>query len=347
MDIRNSQVKSLNELFNEEVDVTSNSSTRKVIEWSYENEDILAEWCDIAQCYKWLNTETYKYYKDVTSSLTIPCIIFSTISGTASFGIPNVPLEYQHIIPMIIGSITISVGIITTVQQYYRFAELKETHRILAIAWDKLARNIRIELAKAPLERIDARHFIKFTRIEFDRLMENSEIIPDNIVKKFNEKIKTDKQKDDIEANLHIDFKKALRKPDICDTIVSINEKRRVWFPQPISFDEEMSFHRPRSKTTRRRRKRRCSNNESHSDDDRYNFSAQTSQKVTQPPSPMSPDITNIPFNSYKSFHKYNILNPNYIRPSTPPVPPTSPATTTIERDIIDDSYIITDDCPL
>ena len=26
------------------------------IEWSPENELIMVEWCDVAQCYKWLNT---------------------------------------------------------------------------------------------------------------------------------------------------------------------------------------------------------------------------------------------------------------------------------------------------
>lgn len=227
---------------NDQDELTSNCSTRKIIEWSYENEDILAEWCDIAQCYKWLNTETYKYYKNVNSYLTIPCIICSTISGSASFGIPNVPQEYQYIIPFITGSITIGVGIITTIQQYYRFSELKETHRILAIAWDKLARNIRIELAKAPAERIDARHFIKFTRIEFDRLMENSEIIPDFIVRKFNENVNDNekhayrffatKTNGDVETEeKEVKLKSfPLKKPDICDTIVSVNTNRRIWF---------------------------------------------------------------------------------------------------------------------
>lgn len=234
--------------FNDLNDETmSDSSARRIIEWSYENEEILAEWCDIAQCYKWLNTETYKYYKNVTSYLTIPCIVFSTISGTVSFGIPNVPDEYQYIVPFAIGFITISVGIITTIQQYYRFTELKETHRILAIGWDKLARSIRIELSKAPNERVDARHFIKFTRIEFDHLMENGDVIPEFIVKKFNEKI----EKEHKENNKN--DKIALKKPDICDSIVSINVNRRIWFPQPMNIDDELSHYSSNYRYRRRK----------------------------------------------------------------------------------------------
>jgi len=220
----------------EQDDITSNCSTRKAIEWSFENEEILAEWCDIAQCYKWLNIETYKYYKSVNSYLTIPCIVLSTISGTASFGIPSIPEEYQYIIPFFAGFITIGVGIITTIQQYYRFSELKETHRILSIAWDKIARSIRIELSKEPMERIDARHFIKFTRIEFERLMENSEIIPDFIINNFNLKINKDEKTESIENKENGEYSnnksKLLKRPDICGKITSINENRRIWFNQ-------------------------------------------------------------------------------------------------------------------
>jgi hypothetical protein len=250
-----------NQLNNVETDdITSNSSTHKPVEWSYENEEMIAEWGDIAQCYKWLNTETHKYYKNIISYLTIPCIICSTISASATFGIPNVPESYQYILPFFIGSMTIGLGIVTTVQQFYRFSELKETHRILGVGWDKMARNIRIELSKSPIERTDARHFIKFTRIEFDRLMENSEIIPDCIIEKFNNKI----EKDDLKSSTHKPSKMALRKPDICDRIVSINKSRRLWFPPDLeSGDSEdtMSPKRKHRSSTRLYLNERMKNN--------------------------------------------------------------------------------------
>jgi len=101
----------------------------------------------------------------------------------------------------------------------------------LAIAWDKLSRNIRIELAKEPLERIDARHFIKFTRIEFERLMENSEIIPDVIINKFNYKIDNEEmKKTTMTYEEAINENKLLKRPDICGSITSINVNRRIWF---------------------------------------------------------------------------------------------------------------------
>ena len=114
------------------------------IEWSYDNEEIMAEWCDIAQCYKWLNYHSHHYYYTLHAWFTIPAITFSTISGTASFASASIPRDYQPYAPMIIGTINIMIGILTTIQQYLKISELKESHLIASISWDKYARNIGI-----------------------------------------------------------------------------------------------------------------------------------------------------------------------------------------------------------
>ena len=49
---------------------------------------------------------------------TIPVIIMSTLTGTANFAQERVPENYQAIYSIIIGSINIFAGIITTIQQF-------------------------------------------------------------------------------------------------------------------------------------------------------------------------------------------------------------------------------------
>lgn len=200
-------------------------SAKQKIEWSYDNEEIIAEWCDIAQCYKWLHYHSKQYYYRLHAWFTIPAITFSTISGTASFASASIPHEYQQFAPMIIGTINIFIGILTTVQQFLKVSELKEAHRIASISWDKYARNISIELSKTPLERIDAGTFLNFSRKEFDRLMESNPSIPLHIISKFKEAFRGRNH----EERKHF---KMIKKPDICDVIVSINEKRHMWFPK-------------------------------------------------------------------------------------------------------------------
>ena len=187
----------------------------KKIEWSDENENILVEWADVAQCYKWLNARAHAKYSYMHAWFTIPAITLSTISGTASFAQTSLPTNFQAYAPAAIGTLNIFIGILTTVQQYLKISELNESHRVSSISWDKFARNIRIELSKAPHERMDAGPFIKICRQEFDRLMETSPMIPSDIVKEFNEKFKVRKNVPESK------YFKELRKPDICDIIVS------------------------------------------------------------------------------------------------------------------------------
>jgi len=216
----------------------------KKIEWSKENEQILVEWCDVAQCYKWLNSRAHLKYAYMNAWFTIPAIVLSTVSGTASFAQTSIPAAYQTYAPMAIGSINILIGILTTVQQYLKISELNESHRVSAISWDKFARNIRIELAKAPKERADAATFIKLSRQEFDRLMETSPAIPQNVIRQFDRTFSGKKNiviemcaymlgcvgiedKAAIERKRQYD---ALKKPDICDIIVTANDNRHKWY---------------------------------------------------------------------------------------------------------------------
>jgi len=206
------------------------------IKWSVENEKILVEWCDVAQCYKWMHTKAHQKYSRSQAWYTIPAIILSTISGTASFAQGNIPEAYQTYAPMIIGTINIFIGILTTIQQYLKISELNEGHRIAAISWDKFARNIRIELAKDPKERMKAEPFLKMSRQEFDRLMETSPSITPDIVKQFMMTFGMKDYKTGIDitkySKLRLEKFEDLIKPDVCDLLISSAENRHHWYQE-------------------------------------------------------------------------------------------------------------------
>ena len=212
------------------------------VKWSKESEKIPSEWCDIAKCYKWLHNRAHQKYSVLHAWFTIPAIIFSTISGTASFAQASLPLSFQAYAPMVIGSVNIIIGIFTTIQQYMKISELNESYRVSSIAWDKFARNISIELAKAPEERsMDAGHFLKVYREEFDRLMETSPSIPKGVTKEFvktfsgkkpyccwPEQDDADDEEEDEEVR-KTQFK-SLKKPDECDTIIVSELGKHDWY---------------------------------------------------------------------------------------------------------------------
>jgi hypothetical protein len=196
--------------------VSPSQQPDKKVEWTPENEKIMAEWCDIAQCYKWLHTRAHQKYSTQHAWFTIPAITLSTISGTASFAQSSLPVSMQSFAPMAIGALNIFIGILTTIQQYLKISELNESHRVASISWDKFSRNIRVELAKSPIERMDCGSFLKMSRQDFDRMMETSPSIPIKIVQEFN---RTFEGKPDSPERKRFD---ALKKPDICDIIETV-----------------------------------------------------------------------------------------------------------------------------
>jgi len=206
------------------IELGSISTAGPSIEWSKENEMIMVEWCDIAQCYKWLSAKAHTKYSMMHAWMTIPAITLSTISGTASFAQASLPVNYQIFAPMVIGSINIFIGILTTIQQYLKISELNEGHRVATIAWDKFARNIRIELAKAPIERMEAGQFLKISRQEFDRLMETSPTVPQDIINLFSSTFAG--KEGSVERTRYDE----LKKPDICNIIESASKNRHPWY---------------------------------------------------------------------------------------------------------------------
>jgi hypothetical protein len=222
------------------------AGTTVSVAWSPTNEKIVVEWCDIAKCYKWLHYRAHQKFSVLHAWFTIPAIILSTISGTASFAQGSLPLSLQFYAPMVIGSVNIFIGILTTIQQYLKISEYNESHRVSAIAWDKFARNIKIELAKHPDDRSeDAGHFLKTNREEFDRLMETSPSIPPEVITEFintfsgeetgcwpnfcSKKTDEQRQKKMDELKKRTLRFETLKKPDICNIIISADEDRYQW----------------------------------------------------------------------------------------------------------------------
>ena len=187
-------------------------------EWTVEHEHILAEWADKAMCYRWLHTRANSLYASLNAWYTIPCIVISTLAGTANFAQARVPEEYQSMFTMIVGGINILGGIISTIQQFLKITQLNEAHRVSSISWDKFYRNIKIELAKHPNERIHVSHMLKMSKEEFDRLMETSPVIPDKIIAQFKLSFQKSTEYDKIS------------KPEICDVLISTEKFRNPWY---------------------------------------------------------------------------------------------------------------------
>ncbi len=161
--------------------------------WTSELEDLMADWADRAACYRWMHEQTSRIYGGRDRMITIPVIILSTITGSASLALdsffpnsdPNTNLEIKKFVQSGIGGVSILAGIITTVGNFLRYAQGCEAHHLAAVSWGKFNRLICIEMRLHPNERMDNYNFLKMFRVELDRLIEQSPPIPDIVIQEF------------------------------------------------------------------------------------------------------------------------------------------------------------------
>ena len=188
------------------------TKSMKDMKWQPQHTKILIDWADKAMCYRWLHTKCTHKYTLANAWFTIPVIIISTLTGVGNFAQERFPEDIRQVAVITIGGFNILAGIITTIQQFLKITEQMEGHRISGIHWGKFFRNIKVELAKSPEERINVGQMMKVCKEEFDRLMESSPDIDEEIIKRFKNEFKHSPE-----------FKK-ISKPEICDELISISK---------------------------------------------------------------------------------------------------------------------------
>jgi hypothetical protein len=165
-------------------------------------EDLIASEGEKALAFQWLHDQSEKRYSQFNTYIALPVIVLSTLSGTASIGqrelFGDTPLS-----AVVIGLVSILVGILNTLASFFAWAKRAEGHRIAGITYSKLHRYISIELSLPREQRVPAKHFLKTIRESIDRLNETSPQIPQVVITGFQKRF------DPVPADISI--------PDICN----------------------------------------------------------------------------------------------------------------------------------
>jgi hypothetical protein len=169
-----------------DTDSKDSEDNLKFMTWTSYLEDLLSSWADNSLCYSWLNLQSETKYRRLNYAFTIPIVILSTIVGTINVGMSSIfPPEMVHYGQIGTGCIGIFTGILGTLQNFFKYAQLSEAHRSCAIHWHKFYRQIKTELALESICRKPAGEFFRFAKAEMDRLLDSSPYIPSDIIKKF------------------------------------------------------------------------------------------------------------------------------------------------------------------
>jgi hypothetical protein len=138
-----------------------------------------------------MHTESQIHYDRWNFWLSIPSVTLTALAGATTIGLTQLSPTAQVYITIIVGVVTISTGVLTSINQLIKAPQSSEGHRISSIAYGKLYRVISNELALRRDQRADAQEFLKVIRTEQDRLEESCPVIHSHIISKFNDKVET------------------------------------------------------------------------------------------------------------------------------------------------------------
>jgi hypothetical protein len=157
------------------------------INWNEQLEEILSKEGERALCYSWLHLKSQGRFAKLDTNIALPVIVLSTLAGTGSIASQSL-FGGSQAANIVIGAISLTVGVMNTVSNYFGFAKRSEAHRIAGTTYAKIHKFILIELSLPRRERMKAKDALKIIRDQLERLNEISPQIPDQIIADFNDK---------------------------------------------------------------------------------------------------------------------------------------------------------------
>jgi len=166
--------------------------------WKKTDENLLEEWADHGKSFRWMHEQARLKFWKKNIQFQVPVIILSTLTGAANFAQERVDPAYQGYYAITVGFFNIIAGIIATIQTFLKVSESLEGHRVASVAWGKYYHNVKTELQKEPEDREDVVDFMKYAKMEYEKLVEQSPPIPPAIV----ERLKSNVSKSEVHVHL-------------------------------------------------------------------------------------------------------------------------------------------------
>lgn len=161
------------------------------IHWSVQLEDLIAKEGEKCRGLAWLHQRAELTISKKNNAIQIPVIVLSTLCGTASVSSTSLFGEANaQIASIVIGFVSITVGVLNTIQSYFGFSRKAEAHRIAHLHYSKLFSWIAVELALPREERLEPEVMLKQLREQMERLAETTPTLPESIIREFNAQFK-------------------------------------------------------------------------------------------------------------------------------------------------------------
>lgn len=153
------------------------------VHWSDPLEDVVRKQAEQCQALAWAHEESQRWCSNWNTRLMFPSIILAAFSGAGAIGADKLlPFDGST---TLVGIVSLFVGTLQTVQNYFAFAKRSEAHRIASLQYNKMHASLATTLALPRSERKTAGEIIEWLQTESERLTEVVPLIPQAIKDKF------------------------------------------------------------------------------------------------------------------------------------------------------------------
>ena len=158
----------------------------RIIHWSPQLEDLIAQEGEKCRGLAWIHQHAEQCLTRKNTQIQIPVIVLSTLCGTASVGSSSLFGGEAGLSNILIGFVSIAVGILNTIGNYFAYARKSEAHHLSYLHYSKLFGWVSVELSLPRAERMPAAEMLKQLRDEMERLAETTPSPPPAIFAEFN-----------------------------------------------------------------------------------------------------------------------------------------------------------------
>jgi hypothetical protein len=144
-------------------------------------ENLLKEQAEIAESLSILHRNAHRKYNRLTNLINIPVIIGSSVVGFTT----GLDLSYIDNINIILGIISVFIGVIKSLDSYFQLGRTSETHRMVSLSYSQINKKIAIELALSRGDRISPKDMMAIVKSDIKNLEDISPLLPKDIVEKF------------------------------------------------------------------------------------------------------------------------------------------------------------------
>jgi hypothetical protein len=177
-------------------------------------ESYLKECGEKAYGLSWCHRKSERIFNGKRVWLELPTAIIALFNGFISAS-SNSIFNDSTLSSLVVGGIAILCGIFNTLGSYFAYGKRAENHRISALSYARLYRNISIQLKMHRSKRMECHSLVKYVRDEYDHLDETSAPIGEDVINEFKQKFNKPQ------------FDK-ISKPEITNTLENISVVKEV-----------------------------------------------------------------------------------------------------------------------